>query len=145
MIKIETSVLINRPVEEVFAYVANLENGGEWQTDVQELKQTSEGPLGVGTVWQEVRQLLGRRVEQSNKITEYEPNKKFSYRQSGTVPVEAMITFESVAEGETKVTMTGEAEPGGFFKLAEPLVARMAKRQTEANAANLKDILEAQA
>ena len=145
MIKIETSVLINRPVNEVFAYVANLENGQEWQTDVQELRQTSEGPMGVGTVWHEVRQLLGRLVEQSNKMTQYEPNKKFAYRQSGTVPVEAMITFESVAEGETKVTMTGEAEPGGFFKLAEPLVAQMAKRQTEANAANLKDILEAQA
>jgi hypothetical protein len=41
--------------------------------------------------------------------------------------------------------MTSEAEVGGFFKLAEPIVGRMAKRQTEANLANLKDILESQA
>jgi hypothetical protein len=60
------------------------------------------------------------------------------------VPVEAKITLESV-EGGTRVTMTGEAEVGGFFKLAEPVVGRMAKRQTEANLANLKDILESQA
>jgi len=54
------------------------------------------------------------------------------------------FTFESVAGG-TKVTRVTEAELGGFFKLAEPLVARMLKRQFETNFANLKDILEAQA
>lgn len=38
-----------------------------------------------------------------------------------------------------------EAEPGGFFKLAEPIVARMGKRQVDTNLANLKELLEAQA
>jgi hypothetical protein len=41
--------------------------------------------------------------------------------------------------------MVGEAEAGGFFKLAEPVVNRMMQRQLEGNIANLKDILEAQA
>jgi hypothetical protein len=36
-----------------------------------------------------------------------------------------------------------EGEPGGFFKLAEPLVQRAIKREMEANFATLKDILEA--
>jgi hypothetical protein len=43
------------------------------------------------------------------------------------------------------LTMVGEAETGGFFKLAEPVVNRMMQRQLEGNIANLKDILEAQA
>jgi hypothetical protein len=75
MLNIETSALINHPAAEVFAYVTNPANAAEWQTDVQEIRQTSEGPLGVGTTWQETRKLLGRSLEQSNKVTEYEPNR----------------------------------------------------------------------
>ena len=41
------------------------------------------------------------------------------------------------------MTVVGRAEPGGFFKLAEPIVIRMAKRQLETDFANLKDLLEA--
>jgi hypothetical protein len=46
------------------------------------------------------------------------------------------------AEGGTAVTFDLQGEPGGFFKLAEPLLARMMQRQWDANLANLKDILE---
>ena len=35
------------------------------------------------------------------------------------------------------------AEVGGFFKLAEPLVARVVRRQMETDMATLKDLLEA--
>ena len=48
-------------------------------------------------------------------------------------------------EGGTRVTEAVEAEIGGFFKLAEPLVVRMAKRQVAADYGNLKDLLESQA
>ena len=43
------------------------------------------------------------------------------------------------------LTVTGQAEMGGLFKLAEPVVARMTMRQIESDFANLKDVLEAQA
>ncbi len=56
--------------------------------------------------------------------------------------MEAETVFEPVDSG-TKVTIVGRAEPVGFFKLAEPIVIRMAKRQIETDYANLKDLLEA--
>jgi hypothetical protein len=59
------------------------------------------------------------------------------------MPVKGSDTFESLSEIETKVTFYIEAEVGGFFKLAEPLVAGALKRNFEAGAATLKDILEA--
>jgi hypothetical protein len=48
-----------------------------------------------------------------------------------------------VGEGQTKVTVHGEADVGGVFQLAEPMVERMAQRQWEASFENLKDVLEA--
>jgi uncharacterized membrane protein len=145
MIKVETSVVINRPVDEVFEFVANIENLPQWAGPVLEAKQTSEGPVGVGTTQTQVAQLLGRRVETSQEVTEYEPNKKLSTKStSGPIPIEVHYTFEPVAE-DTRVKMEGNVDAGGFFKLAEPIVARMLKRQTEADSSTLKELLEAQA
>jgi hypothetical protein len=64
---------------------------------------------------------------------------------SGPFPIEGGLTCEA-AEGGTKVTLAVEADIGGFFKMAEPLVVvRTIKKQFEADVSNLKDLLEAQA
>jgi uncharacterized membrane protein len=145
MVKVEVSVVINRPVEEVFAFVTRIESWNQWDTQLAEVKKTSEGPVGVGTTWQEVRHFMGQRMESSNEITEYEPNRKLSFKStSGPFPVEGGYTFESV-EGGTKFTVKGQAETGGFFKLADPIVRRAVKGQLETISANLKELLEAQA
>ncbi len=145
MTKLEQSVVINRPTEEVFAFVADIEKMSQWMSELVEAKQTSEGPVGVGTTVNAVANVLGRRAENIQEVTEYEPNSKFAIKSaSGPVASKDEFTFESVAGG-TKVTRVTEAELGGFFKLAEPLVARMLRRQFETNFANLKDLLEAQA
>ena len=145
MIKIENSVVINKPVEEVFEYMANSENNPQWQSSAQEVVKTSEGPIGVGTTYSSVSQLLGKRLESVVEYTAYEPNKTVAGKViSGPIPFQFETTFEPAAEGGTKVTSRGKGDAGGFFKLAEPLVARMLKRQTETNTANLKDLLEAQ-
>ena len=145
MIKIENSVVINRPVDEIFEFMANAENNPQWQSGAQEVVKTSEGPIGVGTTFTSVSQLLGKRLESVVEYTAYEPNKRVAGKvTSGPVPFQFETTFEPAAEGGTKVTGGGEGDVGGFFKLAEPLVARMLKRQFDANNANLKDLLEAQ-
>lgn len=62
---------------------------------------------------------------------------------SGSIPAEIGYIVEAV-EGGTKVTAVAEFETGGFFKLADPIIARMDQRQYETNLRNLKDLLEAQ-
>jgi uncharacterized protein YndB with AHSA1/START domain len=142
MVKVEKSVVINRPIEEVFAYVTNPDNVAEWAGPVTEAKQTSEGPVGVGTTSTRVTEFLGRRSESIYEVTEYEPNRKFAEKTtSGTLQTAEIITFES-ADGGTKVTIGGEVEATGFGKIAEPVFARMAKRQLDTDISNLKDLLE---
>ena len=145
MAKFETSIVINRPLEEVFALLSNAENDLKWQSGTIEAKKTSDGPIGVGTTWRTVSRFLGRRIESESEITEYELNRKFAFKtKSGPIPFEGWMTCERV-EGGTRINTKFEAEIGGFFKLAEPLVASMGKRQIEADFANLKDLMEAHA
>ena len=145
MIKIENSVEINKPIEQVFEFVTNIDNLPLWAGPVTEAKQTSEGPVGVGTTQTQVAQLLGRKVETYQEVTEYELNKKFTTKStSGPIPMEIQYTFEPNAGG-TRVELVGMVDAGGFFKLAEPFVARTLKRQTEGDVKTLKELLETSA
>ncbi len=143
MAKVEHSVWINRSVEEVFAYVVDPKNYAEWAGPVVESRKTSEGPVGLGTTSSRVTQFLGRTMEATYEITEYEPNRLYGDKTtSGPVPINARISFAPV-DGGTKVNVQGEIEAGGFFKLAEPILARMSSRQLETDLQTLKDLLEA--
>lgn len=143
MMELSCSIVINRPVEEVFSYMTDAKNLSNWMSELVEAKQTSEGPVGVGTTISAVANVLGRRIENIQEVTAYEPNGKFAIKAiSGPAINEDKFSLESVAEG-TKVTRTTKGEVGGFFRMAEPLVVRMLTRQFETNFANLKDLLEA--
>ena len=145
MLKIEISAVIHRPVEEVFAVASNPETYSKWSPGLIEVKRISEGPVGVGTTWRLVRQALGQRLEGDLELTEYEPNLKFTLdSKSRPFPGEARWTFD-VVEGGTRVSVVLQAEPGGFFKLAEPLLRSFTKGTMETELANLKDLMEAHA
>ena len=145
MTNVESTIVIDRPVEEVFTYVADPDNIAQWAGPVVESKKTSSGPVGKGTTSTRVTQFLGRKMEATYEITEYQKNKYYEdFTTSGPVPINGRITFDE-ADGGTRVTIRGELDGAGFFKLAEPLLARMAKRQTDTDVQTLKDLLEAQA
>jgi len=142
MIKVAVSLVINRPVDEVFAFLGDLENNMRWRSSQVEVRKTSKGPIAVGTTYRMVNSVLGRRIEGEGVVTEYEPNRKYtSVSRSGYLPLKAQRVFEPVAGG-TRVTLILQAEPAGFFKIAQPLLATMARRRIESDAANLKDLME---
>ena len=142
--KIEHSVVIEQPIEKVFAYLADAEKNPIWQAGVIEVEKITEGDIGQGTIIREVRKFLGQRIDATYEITEYELNSKLTSKTtSGPIQVTLSTTFETV-EGGTRVSIVSEGETGGFFKLAEPIVTRIIERQFKTDLSSLKDILEAQ-
>ena len=145
MARAETSTTIKRPVEDVFSVISDIENNPKWASGVLEAQQTSPGPVGVGTTARTVSRFLGRRLENEMEISEYEPSRRFSWvSRSGPFPFRGSVTMEQVEDG-TRVNATFEGEPAGFFKLAEPLIVTIAKRQFQGDLDNLKDLMEANA
>jgi len=144
MARNEIKIVINRPIEEVFAFVSNSENLPRWRSTSLEVKKTSEGPLGVGSTFRGRFTFLGRQFDGNVVVTAHEPNRVFvSKMAEGPFPLETGYTLEPVENG-THVTFVVEGEPGGFFKLAEPLVVSMARRVYTTDLQNLKEMLEAQ-
>jgi len=145
MARTEIKLVINRPIEEVFAFVSNSENLPRWRSTSLEVKKTSDGPLGVGSTFRGRFTFLGRQFDGNVVVTAHEPNRVYvSKMVEGPFPLETGYTLEPVENG-THVTFVAEGEPGGFFKLAEPLVVSMARRAYDTDLQNLKEMLEAQA
>ncbi len=144
MVTIDHSIDIQRPVEAVFAYVADPRNDPQWQGAIKEVRLTPDGPPRVGTKVKLVVSFLGVRLEPTNEITAWEPNRSFSYMgRAAPSTAEATYRFEAVGTG-TRLSATLQVEPGGLFQVAEPLFASQAKRQLEADFQHLKGLLEAQ-
>jgi len=145
MAKFEINLVINRPIEEVFDFISNPENQPRWRAATLEIRRNSPDPLDVGSIVKGRFTFLGRPFEGNLEILIREPHRSYATRMvEGPFPLEAHYTLQP-AEGGTHLTLRIEGQPGGFFKLAEPLVVNLAKRSYEADLHNLKEMLEAQA
>jgi len=143
MIKVESSVMINRPVQEVFAFVTDPSNNAKWQEGLIESRLESAGPVALGSKITDVRTFIGRKLESKLEVTAYEPGKRVSLKVvKGPLPFEVTQTFQAEAGG-TKLDFVAQGEPGGFFKLAEGMVRKQLEAQLVTNAERLKKVLEA--
>ena len=55
MATFENTVMIARPIEDVFGFLSDLENIPKWNYAIVETRKVSKGPIGVGTTYQQVR------------------------------------------------------------------------------------------
>jgi carbon monoxide dehydrogenase subunit G len=140
---ISQNVTVNRPVEEVWEFISNFENTTRWSRGVLEARQTSGGPLGVGSTLRTVVKAFGRRRTADYLVTEYEPNRAFAFEvTSGPMTSRARFLVEPAGAG-TRLTASGEAEATGPYQLLAPILVRTLKRHSQDDLANVKRILEA--
>lgn len=145
MTAIHHTITIDRPVEEVWDYVLDTRNDPVWITNVIDVGRGGDEPVAIGLEIEETYKFLGKRVPMTMKVTEHEPPRRSAIEfVGGPVPGRGTYEFEPV-DGGTRFTMSLETDAHGFFKLAEPVFARMARRDVVASLGNLKDILEARA
>jgi uncharacterized membrane protein len=138
------SVTVDRPIEEVWAFMDDLANYPKWATGLSEIRQTTDGPKGVGTrlVW--IYVFLDQHLEMLTEVTEFEPNRIFAALMSaGPVHLRGTWKYEPIDGKQTRITTLLDGETGGVFSVADPLVARALHRQMEASYTTLKDLLEA--
>jgi uncharacterized membrane protein len=143
MVRVEQSVVIDRPIEAVFAFLAPFANIPRWEAGILEAGQVSPGPLGVGARGRDVRRFMGRRVETTYEVTEYAPPARFAVRSlAGPTPVAARYTLERLAGG-TRVRSEADLAIGGPMRLVAPLLSRLLGRQHARDLQRLKGLLEA--
>jgi uncharacterized protein YndB with AHSA1/START domain len=142
---INSSVEINRPPAEVFAYLDEVERHGEWQPDIVSSKKETEGPVGVGTRVTNVRRVPGGRRPITYEITEHDPPRRSVFRGvNGPVRPEGTVTVEPLDDGtRSRVSLQFDLVGHGLIgKLFAPLARRQASRTVPRDQQNLKQRLE---
>jgi len=137
------SVTIDRPIEAVFAFVADGENCPQWRPGVLDIKRVS-GDGGVGTTYEQgVRGPMGRRIAADYRITVSEPNRRLEFQTvTGPARPHGRYDFEGAGDG-TRLTFALDAELTGLRKL---LMGSMVQKTMESEVATLdklKGVLEA--
>ena len=147
MREVETTIVIERPVHLVFAYVTAPENWPTWSSTVIAVNVREPGPLHEDATFTVVAKLLGRQFDSEEVVTDFQPGELFAYTtKSGSMPGSWTWRFEDVPEG-TRLVQTAVADEeraGRFFRISWPVVERIFRRQMAAELATLKDILEGQ-
>ena len=142
MITWEKSKFINRPQQEVWDFISNPANRVQWLSSTESAEWTSEAPPGVGSTVRSVAKFLGRKVESTSEITAWDsPNQHGLKSVGGQVPFEETMKLESKENG-THLTVSSQMEVGGFFKIAEGLVAKQTEKQLDIAFEALKVLLE---
>ena len=144
MRQIENSVVIDRPIDVVFAFVADSSNGRKWAQGSPVFEKQGEDPIGVGTTYRFRVRLMGRNVEGTRTYSAFEPNALLvqSNTNLGPVPVNQRICFEPAGPG-TKLTFAVEwGHLPGLWRVAEPVIAAMSRRMLPGELARLKAALE---
>jgi uncharacterized protein YndB with AHSA1/START domain len=136
---------IDRPVTEVFRAIVDLGRTPEWTPGLTEVRVTSEGAIGAGSTMVYVGKFLGRAFDSPAECVECVTDKVFSTKSSSG-PFYLEVAHSLVPDGDaTRVTSVYRGESRGFFKLAEPVIVRLTKKQFEMAMESLKSLLEADA
>jgi hypothetical protein len=142
MIRVRHSILIHRPVCEVFDFVVNAENDCRWVALAREIRKLTRGPVGVGTQFRQTGELLGCEVLSIWQIVELEQYRRVRAEGlSGSADITGQYDFECV-RGGTLVSKEGTIEFRGPLRMAEPVLAIIVQYSLEGDLARLKSLLE---
>jgi uncharacterized protein YndB with AHSA1/START domain len=141
VIRIELTIEIARPADEVFDALSDVARLPEWQQSC--VSSQADEPLAEGTRIRERRRVMGREIENELEVVAFDRPKRLALEaRKGPVPfrVDHRLVED---EGTTVVHVNAEAKPGTFMKLAEPMMARQAEGELRGDFERLKDLLEA--
>jgi len=143
--RFEATVVIDRPIEEVFAFLADGENDPKFSPRVVEIAKTTEGPPGVGTVYASTVKDAGMTTKREFRLTAFEPPTRIRWAEVSKNLVTAPEGgYELVRDGSgTQVTIYNVLEGHGPGKLIAPLALRSARKGADDFANAIKRAVEA--
>jgi uncharacterized protein YndB with AHSA1/START domain len=142
----EIAVEIERPSEEVWAFVSNAEHLPEWLEEFEAVVKETEGPIGKGTVFRYT--LAPGHRSATVEVVDWQPGHRFAWdgpplrsRGGGARP---RGFFEVAATGERRTRFVSRYQPEltGTLALMRPVLKRWLRRQRTVDTERLKQLLE---
>ena len=143
--RFEATVTIDRPIEEVFDFLADGENDPKFSPRVLEIRKTTDGPAGVGTVYASTVKDAGMKTKREFELTEFERPKRIRWAERSRNLITASEGgYDLAPDGDgTRVTIHNVLEGHGPGKLLAPLAVWAARRGADDFGRAIKAAVEA--
>ena len=140
--RVDESLVVGRPRDEVARYMFDWRNDPEWIGGISEAQLVSDGDFGVGSRVSRVASFMGRRIEYVLEVEDYDATSRLAMR-SVKGPFPMTVAYELAdAEGGTRARVRVGGDASGFYRIAGPLLNRAAARSIAADLKRLKALLE---
>jgi carbon monoxide dehydrogenase subunit G len=142
----EATVLIDRPIEQVFDFLVDGENDQKFSPRVLEIKKVTDGPIRAGTVYASTVKDAGIKTEREFELEVVERPTRIRWRELSVAPVVVPEGgYDLAAEGTgTKLTLFNELEGQGFGKLIKGFALRSARKNVGGMVQSIKTAIEAE-
>jgi hypothetical protein len=137
---------VDRPIEEVFAFLAEGTNDPQFSPRVQRIDKHPAGPTAVGTVFRSTVKDAGMTSLRDIRITALEAPWKLRWTETSKNTVmspEGGYDLETTADGMTRVRLFNVLEGHGIGKLLVGLAVSASRKDAPAFGARIKKAIEA--
>jgi uncharacterized protein YndB with AHSA1/START domain len=143
--RFEATVKIDRPIEGVFDFLADGENDPKFSPRVLEIRKTTDGPPGVGTVYASTVKDAGMKTKREFELTEFERPARIRWAERSKNLITASEGgYDLAPDGDgTRVTIHNVLEGHGLGKLLAPLAVRAARKGADDFGRAIKTAVEA--
>ena len=142
----EASIEIDRPVAEVFAFLADGANDPKFSPRVQRIEKTTDGPTAVGTVYRSTVKDAGMTTRREFEITEFVPDSKIRWAERSknlVTAAEGGYDFEPASDTRTRLRIYNVLQGHGFGKLITGFALAAARKDAPHFAERIKKAVEA--
>ena len=140
---VTVSTEIARPRAEVAAYAADPDHDTRWYANIHTVRWVTAPPLAVGSQVARVARFLGRDMAYTYEVVDWAPGERLHLRASdGPFEMNTEYRWEDTEAGGTRMFLRNFGGPSGLMALGTPLMAWQIRRETTADLARLKALLE---
>ncbi len=139
MARYTTTVPAARSAQDAFAYMADFSNVAEWDPSVRRAQRLDDGPLAQGTRFDVAVGFLGREVELTYELTEYDPAARRAVLRGSNATTVSVDTI-TVAD-DASVTYDAQLSLRGVLRLFDPLLNLAFQRLGDNAARGLRGVL----
>jgi carbon monoxide dehydrogenase subunit G len=140
VVRIELTIDMARPAEDVFEHLVDLERLPDWQSSALEVH--ADEPLAEGVRILERRRVMGREIQNELEVTGFDPPRQLTLKALKG-PLRFTVDHRlAESDGGTRLRVVAEGKAGGFMKLGEPMLARTAESELRKDFERLKELLE---
>ncbi|MEW2810843.1 SRPBCC family protein [Streptomyces massasporeus] len=137
---------IDRPVEDVFEYLADGRNDPQFSPRVLRIERLPEAPTAVGTVFRSTVKDAGVKTAREFRVTELEAPARIRWTEvskNSVAVAEGGYDLEPLADGGTRVRLYNVLEGHGLGKLLVGVALTAARKDAPAFGARIKTAAEA--